>query len=254
MQTRKRMPVGAAALLAVLAAACDTGTRPPPGPGGGGGPVGNSPTGGGALGDGGADAALDAGASALPVIDGVLDAAEWPPVLATSNIAPAAIFDGSQISALYAFTTADDLYVAVSGSLSPGHALVAYVDADFSSDAGLTNTFELDDTSEPLNTAMSVGFSTPPGFQDRCWLGHAVHAGGCGEPAAECRVAPIGRQPTEFRRPRWRVGSHGMYRQRLRDARAFGSHRCDGRPVRRDICPFGQCYGHADVESDVAPG
>lgn len=113
----------------------------------------------GSLGDGAAidDAGDvgDGGRTRLPVIDGVVADDEWAGALLVESPTPPR--DGLSLRRMRVIRTEARLVLAVEGTITPGHAILVYVDADFGGVRGvlLASGAELSDSVGALDRALS---------------------------------------------------------------------------------------------------
>lgn len=104
--------------------------------------------------------APDGGAPArVPVIDGILAPGEWTGALErTAEVTPLPPYEGDRLTHVRAIRTPARLYLAITGTIEPSHALALYLDADFGSPSGVlfASGNELRDDVGTLDQALSA--------------------------------------------------------------------------------------------------
>lgn len=145
--------------LVLSLAACDERERPPPPPRHDAGPI--TPR------DAGVAPSRDAGSP--PTIDGVLEEWEWMGAEDARSEHPSDA-EGSALRRLVARVRDGALYVGVAGSLTPGDAIVLYVDHSLGQPGGVDDLRTLSDRDGPLDAAIASAEGTPTGFRaDFAW-------------------------------------------------------------------------------------
>ncbi|MCA9605486.1 MAG: hypothetical protein KC619_07815 [Myxococcales bacterium] len=149
------------AMLLLLSLGCEEHMRPPPPTRFDAGPR--------------MDAEVDAGriphdgGAAAPVVDGVIEAAEWAGAV-EHHSATATDREGSTLTRLLARIENDRLYVGVEGTLADGDTMVLYVDRALNGSDGIVDLAALADETGALDRAISSPFETPFSFRtDFAW-------------------------------------------------------------------------------------
>jgi len=119
--------------------------------------------------DAGADASADAGSDAgTPsiTIDGTVTDAEWAGATVARNTMATDWGAGlNHLDALRVAVVGDQLYLAIEGAMEPTNAMVAFVDAQLGTSAGVFDISTLSDTTGSLDNAVSATLVAPATFR-----------------------------------------------------------------------------------------